>query len=252
MAKYFATKQGDYAYVEWKGLERALKDLDLFAKKAVPFAVRNTLNAVAFETRRMWQIRMDQTMVLRNKWTERSALVERASGLEPRTMFSELGSKLDYLEKQEEGFTESKSGKHGVPIPTGFAAGQEGANPRTKLVSGRRWLSRINLAKRPGGNTRQARNYAAIAAAKKAGSRHVLLELRGGKTAIFEAQGGFSGTRKGSGTLKMVWDLSRGSVTVDRNPTLGRAVKLVTERKAEGIAERELMKQLRMHRIFQY
>lgn len=254
MARYVSTSQGDYAYIEWKDLERALKDLEIFAAKAVPFALRNALNAVAFEARRTWQLRMHQTMVLRSKWTERSALVDRAEGLETRTMFSEMGSELDYLEKQEEGFTETKSGKHGIPIPTSFAAGQEGAAPRTRLVSSKRWLTRLNLPKRPGAISRQARNYAAMAAARKAGTRHVLLELRGGRIGIFEMSGGLGNVQHGrqSATLKMIWDLSHSAITVDRNPTLSRAVKFVTEKKAEGIAERELMKQLKLHRIFDY
>lgn len=252
MARYVPGPQGSYAYIEWKGLDRALRDLELFAEKAVPYAIRAALNAVAFETQRTWRLRMSQTMVLRNKWTERSALVERATGLAPHAMFATVGSKLDYLEKQESGFTESKSGKHGIPIPTGFSAGQEGANPRTRLVSGRRWLSRINLTKRPSANSRPARNHAAIAAARKSGSRHVLLEVRGGKKGIFELVGGRGGGGAGrqASTLKMVWDLSHGSVSVESNPTLARAVRFVTERKAEQLAEQELRKQLRLHRIF--
>jgi len=228
------------------GLEQAERDLKLFATRAIPFAARKALNESAFQGRLLWQRKMRGEFTLRNRWTERSALVDRANGLLVSAMESELGSALEYLEKQEEGFTESSSGKHGLPIPTGYAAGQDGANPRTRLVARRRWQSAIQLAPRPGGVSRQARNYGAIAAAAKSGTRFVFLELGGRRMGIFERKGSLRG-----GTLRMVWDMSRGSVRVDANQTLDPAIDELRP-KLPSIHERAVIEQLKRNKVFGY
>lgn len=235
--------------VTWLGLDRAERDLRLFRDRAIPFAVRNGLNDAAFAGRLLWQARMRRAFVLRNRWTLRSALVARASGLDVGSMESELGSPHEYLEKQETGFTEPAHGKHGVPIPTSAAADQDGANPRTALVSPTRWRSAITLAKRPSAVSRQARNFAAMATAAKAGTRFVLLELSGNRFGIFEGIGGLGDD--GDTKLRMVWDMSRSSVRVDAHPTLDPALDALLPR-LPAIQQRAVIKQLQRAKVFGY
>lgn len=239
--------------VTWLGLDRAEKDLRLFREKAIPYAVRNTLNDAAFVGRRLWQKKMRKAFTLRNRWTQRSALVERAHGTDLGSMESQLGSAEAYLAQQEEGFVERAKGKHGVPIPTSAAADQDGANPRTNLVNPTRYLSAINLAKRPGAVSRQARNYAAMAQAAKAGTRFVLLELRGGKMAIFEASSHLGNVQTGNDslTMRMVWDLSRKSVSVDAHPTMSPALDDLLPQ-LPSIQRRHIIKQLQRAKVFGY
>ncbi len=239
--------------VVWLGLDRAEKDLKLFRAKAMPYAIRNGLNDAAFVGRRLWQRKMRAAFTLRNQWTQRSALVDRASGLDIGSMESALGSAQEYLAQQEEGFIEHAKGKHGVPIPTSAAADQDGANPRTNLVNSNRYLSAITLSKRVSAVSRQARNFAAMKQAEKAGTRFVLLELRGGKMGIFEGSAGFGNLShaRNSTKLRMVWDLSRKSVNVDAHPTMEPALADLVP-KLPSIQQKHIIRQLQRAKVFGY
>ena len=65
-------------------------------------------------------------------------------------MVSTVGSIAPYMLKQEEGATEKSSGKHGLRIPTGAAAGQTQLFPRRGVVRKTFRRGRIRLANKQG------------------------------------------------------------------------------------------------------
>jgi hypothetical protein len=202
--------------------------LAVMRAKAVPFAVRDSLNTMAFEARKVWQEQLRTKMTLRNHWTLGSIRIEKATGIAVETMQSRIGSGLDYLAFQESGGVEHGKGRYGKAIPTSTAAGQGKKSPRTKQVQKKNWRAAIHLAsKRISYGNRSYRNQVAIAEALK-GSGFVFLDL-GRRKGIFR----LSGTKAGSLRIRMIWDMSRKSVTSKPRPTLEPTVKLIELRATE-------------------
>lgn len=214
--------------------------LERIGERAIPYAVRNTLNAAAFEARTLWQAQMDKAFVLRNTWTKRSIGVEKASGLKLSTMHSVVGSRLDYMKTQEEGGSETAGSRHGVPIPTPAAAGQAAkAKKRTKQVRNKNWMSAMQVeARLTSIRNRAQRNVATVKAALKTGGGVVYMDL-GKKRGLFRVEG----TPKGRARVRMVWDLSRANVRTKPHPTLEPVVKAILPR-MEAIARAECIKQV--------
>lgn len=209
---------------DFKEIENLVADLERFNKKALPFATRNTVNTAAFKARALSQENIRNSMVTRNKFTERSIRVEQTRTLQVNRQEAVVGSTADYMEDQEFGATKRSDGRHGVRIPTSYSAGQEGSQPRTRLPRGPNRIQRIRLKnKRKAGKTRQQRNTAAIREAAQSGSKYVFLELARRK-GIFKVIGG-----KRKPKIKMVHDLTDKSVTIPRNPWLAPAVAETTK-----------------------
>jgi hypothetical protein len=214
------------------------KDLDLIQKRSIPYAVRDTLNGLAFEVRKLWIAQMGKDMVLRSKWTQGSIRIDKATGATIAGMQATLGSLAPYMHTQEQGGTESAGARKGVPIPTTSAAGQAmKARPRTRQVQRKNWLSAIQLRNRVTG-IRQRRNAVAIAQAAKTGGV-AFLDL-GRRKGLFRV----TGTPKGRLRIRMVWDLSKRSVKIPRNPTLERTVATLAPRVA-GIGQRAITEQMK-------
>jgi hypothetical protein len=202
-----------------------VKDLDYIRERSIPYAVRNTLNEAAFEGRKLWLAEIKGNLTLRNSWTVRSLQVSKASGADLRTMQAVLGSIAKYMDDVEQGETHRASGKHGVAIPTPSAAGQaQGAKARTKAVRRASWLSAISAKKRPVTGRRQTRNAGAIAIAARSGGGFVFLDL-GRRKGIFRVDG-----RKRGVKIRMVYDLSRKTVTSGPRPTLGTTIAKLSPR----------------------
>lgn len=229
-----------------KRLAKLQDDLTTFAKRAVPIAVRNSLNTTAFEARRVWVGELKQRMVLRNTWTERSLRVEKAAGYDLDSMESKVGSILPYVATREQGGTEAKKGKHGVALPTSSAAGQGMKTwPRTRQVQRRHWMSSIRLADRPGAGRKQ-RNAIAIARAIKNKSKDVVFLDLGRRQGLFRV----TGTRRGL-KVRMIWDLSKSSVRTAPIPTLAPALEALRPR-LPAIHEKALLEQLKRNRVLWY
>ena len=181
--------------------------------KALHFAERNTLNDLAFETRREAQENIREQMTLRNKWTERSVMVQRAKRLSDPAI---VGSAMSYMYTQEFGGTKTRKGQKGVPLATGYASGEgETSGPRKRLPRGRNKLAKIRLRQSGGGGmSRRQRNLVAIREAAKSGRREVYIDT-GRKQFIARVTGG-----KRSPRLRMIYDLSRRSVEIPANPWL--------------------------------
>lgn len=204
-------------------LRLALEGLN---RRGLPHAGRNALNAAAFEARKEWQRQIADAMILRNKWTERSIRVRKARGINLHTMEATVGSVADYMQIQEGGGTEVKSGRHGVPIPTTVASGEgRNASVRRRLVRRPNRLPNINLAPRISGNRKQ-RNAATISMARRSGRKHVFLELERTK-GLFLLAGG-----KRKPRVEMVWNLSRPSVRIPGTHTLSKTIRAMRPRTA--------------------
>jgi hypothetical protein len=157
-------------------------------------------------------------MTTRNQYTVRSVRVEQAKTLNISRQAAIVGSTADYMEDQEFGAIQGKEGKEGVVLPTSFAAGQGESRLRTRLPRKANKLSTIQLSSRRGGSqSRKQRNLVAIKRAASSGRKFVFLDLQRSR-GIFKVTGG-----KRRPKIKMVYDLSRQSVVIPRNPWLAPA-----------------------------
>ena len=179
-------------------------------KKQVPWLIAKTLNDVAFFGKQTaWPQEVKSAMAIRTPWTMRSMRVDRATA---QNLVSILGSVEPYMKTQEFGATEGKKGKHGVPIP---AASPGGRAARKRVVAKKLRMSAISTVRTEGGGSSKQRNAVALRKARKAGGGVVFLELGTGNKGLYRVT---SNRRP-----KKLWDLTKGSVTIPRNPTLEKA-----------------------------
>lgn len=231
--------------IEIRGTRRLAKDLELFAKRAVPFAVRDALNGSAFEARRIWGDEIRRTLTTRNTFTAGRALqVDKAMGFNVRGMESKVGSVAEYMGRQERGgVVRGRAGRRGIPGPS--AAGQAPGGKRTKPVRRPNRLSAIHAA-RGKGKTRQQRNAVALAIARRRAKKYALLERPRGGMGLFLVGGG-----KRKIKTRLLWDVSRRSARVAPHPTLGPALRRL-ESKLPAMHRDALLKQLQRHRVLGY
>ena len=193
-------------------IQRLEADLQTFARQAVPFATRKTLNDSAFAAQGIARADVKNSMVNRNRFTVQSIQVDQAKTLRISRQEATVGSTAPYMEVQEFGGTKVSKGREGVPIATSYSAGQ-GLNrrPRTRLPRKPNKLSNITLSKnRKRASSQKQRNIIAIKQAASAGRKVAFLDL--GKTkGIFRVVGG---------KIKMLHDLSNKTVDIPRNPWL--------------------------------
>lgn len=222
------------------------KSLRTFAKKAAPFAVRNALTAQAFHCRKVWTWQIQKSMTLRNTFTTRSLQVVKASGFNISTMQSVVGSELGYMKSQEEGDTESKKGKHGVPIPTATAAGMGmKARPRKKQVRKGNYMAALKVGSQKRiGNSQKQRNAIAVKTAAK-GTGIAYLDL-GKRRGLFRVTGGKRGLK-----VRMLYDLSRDTIRIKPLHTLQQAVEQ-TVSVSDRIYSAAVLEQLQRNQVFGY
>ena len=220
-------------------------DLKTFAKRAYPFATKNTINSAAFEAQKLYRRNADNNMIHRNKFTRQSIQVEQARTLNVSRQAATVGSIAPYMVDQEFGKNIVKKGSEGVPIATSYAAGQgENAQPRTRLPRKPNTMKSIQLAKRrKRGKTRRQQNLIVIKAAAKSGRRYVFLETHRTK-GIFRVLGGQRRPR-----IKMIWNMENTSVVVPANPMLKPAVDQVRKLMPE-LYRKSLVFQLKRQGLF--
>lgn len=200
---------------------RALEaDLGRLNRRGIPFAVKNTLDRGAFAARGHAQANIRNGMTNRNKFTERSVRVAKATGLQVNRMASRVGSIADYMETQEFGGVKKPNGGEGVPIATNYAAGQgRGQAPRTRLPRKRNSMAAIQLRRgRIKAANRRQRNLIAVKEAAKTGHPFVWLDL-GRKKGLFRVTGSERRPK-----VNMVYDMSERTVVIPANPWLRPAV----------------------------
>lgn len=198
------------------------RELEQLAKRGVAYAARDTVNGLAFAGRKIWQEQMASTLTLRNAFTQRRALVERATGTR-MPVEAVLGHTEDYMRRLESGIGE-RARRGGLAIPTETAAGQA----KGSLPAGRKRAVRPSLVIRVLGKIkrqsrsmpRKARNARAVREAISNGSRLAYLELDR-RRGIYKIMGG----RK-KPQIRKLYDLSRRSVPLPRIPTLEKTLEL--------------------------
>jgi hypothetical protein len=223
------------------GLDAMQRELEAIAKRSVPFAARETVNGLAFAGREAWQDEMRQALTLRNQFTGRRALVDRARGLRMSTMEARLGHTEDYMRLLEEG-KPARAAKRFRPIPTEVAAGQAKGSlsgGRKRAVRPSAIITRLGSLKVRGAKarSRKANNARAVQGAIRTGRRLALLDLGRGK-GIFRIMGGKRRPR-----VVKLYDLSRRTTPKPRIPTLQRALVRALAR-GPALAHAALTKQL--------
>lgn len=227
-----------------KEIEEMEKDLKFFKKRALPHATRATLTEAAWRGRAEQQQLIGQKLVERNKFTRRSIHAEPARSLVIRKQESAFGSTQEYMVTQEDGGVDRGRGGKAVSIPTGYAAGQEGSRPRTKLPKKANKMRNIRLTKsKTRGKSRKQRNFLLIRDAKARSIKFIFMDL-GRRKGVFRVLGS-----KKRPKIKMVADVSRKSVRIPATPTLKPAFKKVSS-ELPGIYRKKLIEQLRRHGIW--
>jgi hypothetical protein len=227
--------------VALKGLDEMQAALEQLSKKGLAAAARETLSNCAWEGRRIWQGNLEQSSILRNKFTQSRVLVDPARGSSLVGMEARLGHVSQYVADLEEGKGDSARGS-AVPIPE--LAARTGGDKK-KLVGKPNKLSTIGrLAKGKGrGGTYQQRNAGALRMAAKQGKKLVVLEGARSR-GIFRVLGGGRKHAK----VRKIWDLSHRTVTRPKRPTLQRTLDAALQL-APAIAERAMQKQLELLRV---
>lgn len=225
-----------------RGADKALRDLALFRKQAVPYAARNALNDSAFAVRARWQDEIKASFILRNQYTARSIRVEKTFSRDINSMQAKVGSIAEYMGRQELGGIEQARAKH-KPIPTLLA---RGGNPtRTVRPSARLGRIKVSPAKALAVGP-QKRNLIALVKAKRRGESHVVLERKGGGLGLYVVQGG-----KRKLKARLLYDLSRRSVRVKPEPTLQRSLK-ASQGTIQRIHLESVLKELKRAHVFGY
>jgi hypothetical protein len=220
-------------------LRKYTAELDKVAKRAIPHAIRNGLNAMAFEGRRMWQQEMRSRFTLRNDWTTKGVRVLKAKGNSVRGMEARVLHPDGYLYKQEYGGV--STGAIGTPT----AAGEGRASKRTKLVRRPFKVGAISLGERLNAGTRQQRNVAAVRMAVASGRRFVYLE-GAKKHGLFLIKGG-----KRNPKVEMLHDTTSSSHRVPPHPTLGPAINKLGHL-APKLMKLAVIEQLKRAKAFGY
>jgi hypothetical protein len=221
-------------------------DLRKLNERGLAFASRETLNQTAWKARQQAQAIIERKMTQRNRWTKGSVRVEKARSLNIRAQEAAVGSTESYMETQEFGGVDRARGKHGVPIPTSYSAGQMGAKPRTRLPRRANRLPNIKLKRsKTRRMSRKQRLAATVRQAVAGGQKYVFLDF-GKHKGIVKVLGGGRRLKSGrsSAKLRMVQDLTERSVRIPATPWLRPAVNLASLR-VDDFYRKALLFQLR-------
>lgn len=221
--------------IDDKELKRYEQDLKTFAKRAFPFATKNTLNKTAFTAQKAIKADLKRVLTLRNAFTVKSIQVEQTRTLDVSRQAAIVGSTADYMEKQEFGGIKTKKGKDGVPIATAYAAGQgENTQPRTRFPRKANTLQAIRIRK--GRRSATSSNQSLLFKVQDAvtsGRRYFFHEFASTKKrGVFKVVGGSKKFKRGwpkGAKIKMIWDLTRQSVTTPPKPWLQPVIREVTQ-----------------------
>lgn len=206
--------------VDTSAMRKYTRALKAVSSRGVDYAMRNTLNDVAYKGMRIGRKEVQERFTIRTPWTIRSIGFRRAITLvKPE---SAVGSTEEYMRTQEEGGARRPtSGAKNVPVPTGYAYNEEGTTDHKKLPLRSRRMRNIQLTKN-GGSSRRARNQAAIAAAISSANKFAYMDTPKMK-GIFHVKGG-----KKTRRLKLVHDLRHKSVNIPKRewlrPTADKAL----------------------------
>lgn len=225
-------------YTKLRKLETALKGV---REQALPFATRFSLNETAFQARGYIQQEARTKLTLRNKFTERSIMVDKTTTLNISKQQAIVGTTAEHMPKLEFGETKIKKGTEGIPMATSYSSG-EGLNnqPRKRLPRSPNRMKNIQLrTNKKKGRSKKQQSFVAVRMAKKTGRKFVFLDLDNGRKGIFRVVGS-----KNRPEIKMVHDLSKSSATIAPRPMFGPGSDRAFERMPQNY-ERALVFQLR-------
>lgn len=171
-------------------------ELNLLRANKVGFKIaqEQTMNDLAFETRKEAWDKINQDFTVRNHWTTspRNNPIDKAKRGKP---FAEYGSTLGYMEKRENGAVNQPDPfTNAVAIATPVASGElsgaaRGKTIRKKVIRKPNRRSQLKTPSRRLKNIpRRQRNAALIQEAIKTKRRYIELE-RHGETNIFKVRG---------------------------------------------------------------
>lgn len=241
--------------VDDRQIKRYERDLKTFARKAYPFATKETVNGSAFMAQGFMQEEIRENMVTRNRFTERGVRVEQTRSLSVPRQAAVVGHIADYMATAEFGGHTERDGEHETVIPTSYAAGQGETQPRTRLPTRANKLANINLRKRLKNDKRMSRRQkvflTALVAANE-GDKYVFIRSGegGASTGIYRVFG--KRKRKGKFTqvrMRMVYRMKREATRIPATPTLKPAVARTIPRQPELYAK-ALRFQLKRHGLF--
>lgn len=240
--------------IDDRQIDQLERDLKRFAKTAYPFATLETLNEAVKHARIEIRANLRNKMTLRNKWTAGSIQIRKARGLKVESQAAEVGSMQDYMREQEEGFTRTAKGKHGVPVPMPYAAGQGNARQRTKTVRAAHRLARIQFGThRALGVNRKQRNVRSVQEAVKTGKRYVFMQFKQ-KKGIYKVIGGTKKVKRGwpkGARLRLVWSLTNRTYNVKAHVWMKSEVDRTREIVPE-LYRKALTNQLKRLKVLQY
>jgi len=170
--------------VDTKQLLHGVRRLELINSKSLRNAQLDTINDLAFMTKRSAERITNEDLTLRSKYMSKTIRVKRA---DKRSLTSTVGSLSEGLAKQEKGFTE-RSGGVGVAVPTSFASGEKRADKRLRVVRKANRVGNIRLDKTRYASRKQ-QNAAQVRQAVNGGNRYVYMDL-GKVKGLFKIQGG--------------------------------------------------------------
>ena len=151
--------------IDEKSVQKAIKGLENLSRGALPLAVRNTLNDLAFEGREAMQDEIQRKFTNRNKWTKNNVRVNKASGYDIGSMESEAGHTEAYMETQQDGGrVKGKSGRSKPVANTNARTGKSNA----RLVPKRNIMSNLDAVK---GGSRKGSKKANFVAKAVVGKR---------------------------------------------------------------------------------
>jgi len=229
--------------------------LDSLGKRGVARAIRGSVNAAAFSTRKVAVDSFDQKFILRAaRFVKGSVRVDKSTSLDEGNQSSEVGSIQGFMKKTEFGFISKPTLLNSSSVPTGSAAGQPGAKVRTRKVRTsmrRSTLKKLRQARSILPGATKKRRQAAIfnAVSKRKIGRFFVLPVSRGRV-LLRAKGGLS--RKGRLNVSTIYWLPTVPMVTPPVPWLAPAISVVAPRLPKIFA-REMQKQLlflrKSHRI---
>jgi len=180
--------------IDTRELKRLELDLLRLNKTGFKIAQEQTMNDLAFETRKQAKEKISQDFTIRNHWTlsPRNNPIEKAKRGKP---FAEYGSTLDYMADREEGSINQPDPYTGaVAIATPVASGERKGAARGKTLRRKpvRKPNRRTMLKMPSNRMkelpRRQRNAALIQEAIKTKKRFIELH-RHGESNIYRVRG---------------------------------------------------------------
>lgn len=202
-----------------------LKQFELKLMRQAPIglkiAQRETMNDLAFKNRKLAVDQINKTFTTRNAWTTsgKNLNVTRATR---NNNYAEVGSLLNYMAQQEDGFTSKPdrfTGSVAIATPVASNERQGGAVGKTIRRKPVRKPNRKNMMKSPSSKMRavprKQRNAALIQEAIKTKRRYIELE-RNNETNIFKV----TGTKK-KYKLHRMYKTEHRNLIVKARPWLG-------------------------------